>query len=299
MRKHINGILLLDKPIGMTSNRALQKVKYLFQAKKAGHTGSLDPIATGMLPVCFGEATKFSQFLLESDKVYCVEAKLGVATNTGDSEGEVISTLAIDGITEEKIQAVLAKWVGEIEQIPPMYSAIKHQGRPLYELARKGIVIERKSRTVRIFSLEFHSLHEDKLSFSVHCSKGTYVRTLVEDIAKDLGSCAHVTQLRRLTVTPYNETSMLTMPILEAMVEESGIESLLPYLLPIESAVQSYHAVTLSSSAAFYLKMGQPVRTASIIPAGSLVRLVAEDGKFMGIGESMPDGRIKPVRLVV
>lgn len=297
MRRQVHGILLLDKPIDMTSNGALQRVKRLFNAKKAGHTGSLDPIATGMLPICFGEATKFSQFLLESDKSYCVVAKLGVQTTTGDREGEVIATQPVIGITASRIEDVMKTFLGDIEQIPPMFSALKHQGRPLYELARKGIEIERKPRSVKIFSSTLAAFNQDQFTFRVHCSKGTYVRTLVEDIGRELGCGAHVTELRRLAVSPYSDAIMYTLPALEAIFQRAGFDGLSAALLPVETAVQLFPAVKLSSSAAFYLRMGQPVRATFPINS-SLVRLLSEDAKFLGIGEVMDDGRVKPHRLL-
>jgi tRNA pseudouridine55 synthase len=297
MRRQVNGILLLDKPTNMTSNGALQRVKRLFSAKKAGHTGSLDPIATGMLPLCFGEATKFSQYLLDSDKTYYVTAKLGEATNTGDSEGTVIATTPVVDATEQRVKEVMQRFIGEIEQIPPMYSAIKHEGKPLYELARKGIEIERKSRRIKIFSLELDSVTPEQMTFTVHCSKGTYVRTLVEDIARELGWAAHVIALRRVFVSPYQHVSMVTLPELEQMAQDNGFQQLSNCLLPVETSVESYPSVTLSTASAFYMRTGQPVRAS--FPAGaSLVRLVAEDGRFIGMGEVMPDGRVKPHRLV-
>ena len=297
MRRQVHGILLLDKPINLTSNGALQKVKRLFNAKKAGHTGSLDPIATGMLPICFGEATKFSQFLLESDKSYHVVAKLGVNTTTGDSEGEVISTCPVVGVTHARIEQVMTKFFGEIEQIPPMYSAIKHQGKPLYELARRGIEVERKSRKVKIYSLELEKFEDDQMTFRVHCSKGTYVRTLVEDIGRELGCGGYVTELRRLMVAPYGNALMYTLRALEVIAETSGFDGLSACLLPVETAVQVFPAVKLSTSAAFYLRMGQPVRAPFQLDS-SLVRLMSEDAKFLGIGEVMADGRVKPHRLL-
>jgi len=297
MRRNINGILLLDKPVGVTSNGALQRVKRLFFAKKAGHTGSLDPVATGMLPVCFGEATKFSQFLLESDKTYYVTAKLGIQTTTGDSEGEIISERSTGRVSDEQIKQELAAFLGEIEQTPPMYSAVKHQGKPLYELARRGIVVERKSRKIRIFSIIFEQRSEDEFTFTVHCSKGTYVRTLVEEIGEALGCGAHVTGLRRLSVSPYQNERMYTLEELESIAETSGHERLSACLLPVESSVHVFPAVQLSTSAAFYLRMGQPVRT-TIPVNSSLVRLVSEDARFLGVGEVLTDGRVKPHRLI-
>lgn len=297
MRRQVHGILLLDKPIDITSNAALQKVKRLFTAKKAGHTGSLDPIATGMLPICFGEATKFSQFLLESDKSYHVVAKLGVQTTTGDCEGEVINTLPVVDVTESRIKLVIEKFLGNIEQIPPMFSAIKYQGKPLYKLARSGIEIERKPRPITIFSLELEALMADQFIFKVHCSKGTYIRTLVEDIGRELGCGAHVIQLRRLAVSPYGNATMYSLPALEAIAERLGFDGLSACLLPVETSVQIFPAVKLSTSATFYLRMGQAVR--SPFPISSpLVRLMSEDAKFLGVGEVMPDGRVKPHRLL-
>ncbi|MBV9576311.1 MAG: tRNA pseudouridine(55) synthase TruB [Gammaproteobacteria bacterium] len=297
MRHSVNGILLLDKPAHITSNGALQKVKRLFNAKKAGHTGSLDPIATGMLPICFGEATKFSQFLLDSNKIYHVVAKLGVQTTTGDSEGEIIATQLVKDITTERVKAVMQNFLGDIDQVPPMYSAIKYQGDPLYKLARQGIEVERKPRRITIFSLELETVNEDEITFSVHCSKGTYVRTLVEDIARALGYGGHVQALRRLSVVPYDDTPMYTLAALEVIKEKMGVEGLMACLLPVESSVQVFPAVKLSNCAAFYLRMGQSVR--ANFPLGSLlVRLLSEDAKFLGIGEVMADGRVKPHRLL-
>lgn len=296
MRRQVHGILLLDKPAGVTSNGALQRVKRLFNAKKAGHTGSLDPIATGMLPLCFGEATKFSQFLLESDKTYHVVAKLGVQTNTGDTEGEVIATYPVN-VTEAQVDAVLPTFVGEIEQVPPMFSAIKHQGRPLYELARNGIEIERAARRIKIFSLTLTAFTADTLTLRVHCSKGTYIRTLVEDIARQLGCGGHVIALRRTAVASYSNAVMYTLPELESIALSTQFAGLSACLLPVETSVQAYPAIKLSTSAAFYLRMGQPVRTTLTLDC-SLVRLMSEDAKFLGIGEVMSDGRVKPHRLL-
>ena len=296
MKRQIHGILLLDKPSGMTSNGALQKVKHLFNAKKAGHTGSLDPIATGMLPICFGEATKFSQFLLESNKSYHVTGKLGECTTTGDCEGEVISQKPIIDVTAERIKKLLTQFEGQIEQVPPMYSAIKWQGKPLYELARRGITIERKPRTITIYSLQLDQFMGDQFSLIVHCSKGTYVRTLVEDIGQALQCGAHVVGLRRLTVTPYADATMHSLSELEKLKAE-GDTSLLSALLPLETSLQVFPAVQLSAAAAFYFRMGQPVRV-TFPTNSSMVRLLSEDGKFLGVGMIMTDGRVKPHRLV-
>ena len=296
MQRSIHGILLLDKPPNITSNGALQKIKRLFHAKKAGHTGSLDPIATGMLPICFGEATKFSQFLLESDKTYQVIGKLGIETTTGDTEGDIIETKSIEKITAAQIEQVLPDFVGEISQIPPMYSAIKFQGKPLYELARRGIEVERKPRRIHIFSLTLDQVYRDEFSFQVHCSKGTYIRTLVSDIGRKIGCGAHVVGLRRVMVAPYQHVEMHGLPVLENIAENNP-QKLLDFLLPVETAVKSFPVVQLSMASIFYLRTGQAIR-ATIPFHSSLVRLVSEDEKFLGMGEVTSDGRIKPHRLV-
>lgn len=295
----INGILLLDKPIDMSSNGALQRVKWLFTAKKAGHTGSLDPLATGMLPLCFGEATKFSQFLLESDKVYEVVAQLGERTLTGDSEGEVIETRPVPALSSESLEAVLEKFRGLISQVPPMFSALKHQGRPLYELARQGIEIERPSREVTIHSLTVlsHDAEANTLSLRVHCTKGTYVRTLVEDIGQVIGCGAHVIELRRTSVTPYQDKRMYTLGELENILESEGVAGLKACLLPVQTSVAGFPVVTLSTSATFYLRQGQSVRTQ--LPINTpFVQLFSDNQQFLGVGEVMPDGRVKPQRLL-
>lgn len=299
MRRNVNGILLLDKSIGITSNGALQRMKHLFQAKKVGHTGSLDPMATGMLPLCFGEATKFSQFLLDSNKTYEVTAQLGVTTTTGDREGTVKETKPVLDLSDERIAATMQKFIGEIDQIPPMFSAIKIQGKPLYELARKGIEIERKSRRITIFSMisRGYDAATQQLSFVAHCSKGTYVRTLVEDIGKDLGCGAHVADLRRTHVSPYDGCEIYTEEGLRLIAETSGQTGLDACLLPMETSVRAFPAIKLSTSAAFYLKMGQAVR-ATLPLKSPLVRLFAEDERFLGVGEVTDDGRVKPFRLL-
>ncbi|HTM64675.1 MAG TPA: tRNA pseudouridine(55) synthase TruB [Gammaproteobacteria bacterium] len=299
MRKNVNGILLLDKPLGITSNGALQRIKHLFHAKKAGHTGSLDPMATGMLPLCFGEATKFSQFLLDSDKTYAVTAQLGVCTTTGDREGTVTAESPVTDMTVDRIETALQQFVGEIEQMPPMFSAIKVQGRPLYELARKGIEVERSTRRIKIFALNHQHYDKEKQQFSfiVHCSKGTYVRTLVEDIGRELGCGAHVAELRRTRVSPYDGSTIYTMDDLQIIADAKGQAGLEACLLPVETAVSVYPAVKLSTSAAFYLRTGQAVRAPLPLQA-PFIRLYSEDGRFLGIGEATEDARVKPYRLL-
>jgi tRNA pseudouridine55 synthase len=296
--KKIDGILLLDKPLHITSNGALQRVKRLLGAKKAGHTGSLDPLASGMLPICFGEATKVSQFLLDSDKYYEVEGKLGIKTTTGDAEGEVVATLPVTNITSELIQAVMQNFLGNIQQIPPMFSALKHKGKPVYELARQGLEVERKPRPVTIHALQFISNDADTFRFTVHCTKGTYVRTLVEDMGDQLGCGAHVSRLRRSSVAPYQCNKMYSFEELEEIHSQYGQDSLIEYLLPVDSSVQHLPEIKLSSSSTFYMRMGQPVMVSHSLQMGSWVRIFSDDQRFMGIGEILEDRRVAPRRLV-
>ncbi len=293
----VNGILLLDKPLGLTSNAALQKVKRLFNAKKAGHTGSLDPLATGMLPLCFGEATRVSQFLLDSDKYYRVTVILGVKTTTGDAEGSVIVQRPVENVTSERIKEVFQQFQGAISQIPPMYSAVKFQGKPLYRLARQGVEVERKPRIVTIHSLDLMAFSGESFEMAVRCSKGTYVRTLAEDIGELLGCGAHVGGLRRLEVFPYQAEGMHTLEELEAAHAEKGPAALKAFLLPIDTSVQHLPPVRLTSSGTFYLRMGQAVMVPHL-PMSGWVRLIADDGRFMGIGEITDDGKVAPRRLL-
>lgn len=293
----VNGILLLDKPAGVTSNGALQIVKRLYGAAKAGHTGSLDPLATGMLPICFGEATKFSQFLLDADKSYLVTAKLGVVTNTGDADGEVVkqSPVNVDAAT---ITAALMEFVGDIEQIPSMFSAIKHNGQPLYKLARQGIEVERKVRHVTIHRITVLDVRADEVDFEVACTKGTYVRTLVEDLGEKLGCGGHVQALRRLTAGPYPMERMLTLDQLGAIKEQGDFAALDQQLLPLSSSVADWRAVELSDNAAFYLLQGQAVMASDRPREGWVTLYQASDKRFLGVGEILEDGRIAPRRLV-
>jgi len=297
IKRKINGILLLDKPKGFTSNAALQKIKKLFNAKKAGHTGSLDPLATGMLPLCFGEATKFSQFLLEADKVYQVTMKLGVRTTTGDAEGEIVSTRAVPKLKEKDLEKAFGQFRGEIQQVPSMYSAIKFQGKPLYEYARQGIEIKRESRPISIYELILIALREDEIEFKVHCSKGTYVRTLVEDVGEVLNCGAHVIALQRLSVGHFKETQMVTMETLEKTFKENGSEALAHYLLPIDAIIEQAEKIYLNPAMAFYLKQGNSLLVPHA-PNKGLVQIYLKDGQFLGIGEVLPDGKIAPRRLV-
>ena len=295
--RDINGILLLDKPPGMTSNGALQVVKRLFAAAKAGHTGSLDPLATGMLPICFGEATKFSQYLLDADKSYRVIARLGVTTETGDADGEVVETRPVTA-TPAEVETALMRFLGPIEQVPSMYSAIKHEGQPLYKLARQGITVERKPRQVTIHRLALLAVDGEDVHFEVDCTKGTYVRSLVEDLGAALGCGAHVTLLRRLSAGPYPVDGMLTMDELGEMKDNGGFEALDARLLAAESAVTSWPKVQLGRDAAWYLRQGQPVMAADRPRDGMVTLYEADTGLFLGVGEVQEDGMIAPRRLV-
>jgi tRNA pseudouridine55 synthase len=290
----VNGVLLLDKPAGISSNKALQMAKRLFGASKAGHTGSLDPLATGMLPVCFGEATKISAFLLDANKRYRFTCQLGVTTTTGDTEGEVVSTADCSAVTTESILGILPDFHGEIEQIPPMYSALKHNGQRLYKLARQGIEVEREARTVTIFTIELINYDQGSMELEVLCSKGTYVRTLAEDLGNVLGCGAHVTRLRRLSVGPY-QSSMVTLDELQAL-SEAGWEDMDSKLLPIESGVADWPDVRLGADAAFYMSQGQPILVPHS-PTEGWVRIYDQQ-RFLGVGEVQDDGRVAPRRMI-
>jgi len=294
--RKVNGIFLLNKPRGISSNQALQKVKRLFKAAKAGHTGSLDPLASGMLPICLGEATKFSQYLLDSDKRYQVQGLLGIKTETADAEGEAIATSEVN-VTESEFLSVMENYRGDIEQIPSMYSAIKVNGQPLYKLAREGITIERESRPVTIYELELLNFDSPYVEMDVFCSKGTYIRNLVEDMGDDLGCGAHVTRLHRSQVGPYQEDGMITLDQAEALVEESGVAALDELLLPVYSSVSNWPEVILNSSLAFYIQQGQAIQVTNA-PENGGVRLMTDDGEFLGIGEINEDGMVAPKRLI-
>jgi len=297
----VNGILLLDKPAGLTSNRALQAARRLLGAKKAGHTGSLDPPATGMLPLCFGEATKVSQYLLEADKVYESTFVFGVSTDTGDAEGTETARADACALDAAAVEASLAPFRGEIEQVPSMYSAIKQGGRPLYELARQGVEVERKARRVTVHAFELQAFRpgeQAEADVRVHCSKGTYVRTLAQDLGTALGCGAHVSRLRRLQSGPFHIDEAITLEALQAL-RDSGDEAALDrLLLPAERALADMPLVTLSESAGFYLRQGQPVLVPNA-PCDGMVRVAGESGELLGIGEILDDGRVAPRRLMV
>ncbi|MEE3651206.1 MULTISPECIES: tRNA pseudouridine(55) synthase TruB [unclassified Brenneria] len=302
--RDVHGVLLLDKPQGMSSNDVLQKVKRIFNANKAGHTGALDPLATGMLPICLGEATKFSQYLLDSDKRYRVIARLGQRTDTSDADGNVIEERAMTFSTAELEQA-LESFRGTTQQIPSMYSALKYQGRPLYEYARQGQVVPREAREITVYELIFIRCEGDELELEIHCSKGTYIRTIIDDLGEKLGCGAHVIYLRRLQVATYPIERMVTLDRLNSLLEQTQAEAcspalrLDPLLMPMESPVMDFPEVNLSSVVAGYLKLGQPVQAANV-PADGMVRITeGEARKFIGMGEIDDDGRVAPRRLVV
>ena len=295
--RSVNGILLLDKPEGITSNEALQVVKHLYNARKAGHTGSLDPLASGLLPICLGEATKVSGFLLDADKHYRVRCRLGERTTTGDAEGEVVETRPVEGLSEGRLREVLAGFLGEIEQIPPMYSAVKHQGQRLYKLAREGKEVEREPRKVTIHRLELTGLEPPFFDIEVHCSKGTYVRTLAEDIGEALGCVAHVAALRRTGVGPYDGSHMIALEELRRLAGSGDHAALDGLLLPIESALTQWPDVQLNNDAAFYVRQGQPVQVPHA-PTSGWVRLYEGGGRFLGMGQILDDGRVAPKRLM-
>jgi len=296
MKRNVNGILLLDKPIGVTSNEVLQLVKRLYSANKAGHTGSLDPIATGMLPICFGEATKFSQFLLEANKHYTVTGKLGETTASADSEGAILQKREVKNIDAKTIEKILPKFRGKILQLPPMYSALKHKGQPLYKLARQGIEVERQPREVTIYMLQLIELNGDLIKLEMCCSKGTYVRTIVADIGELLGCGAHVIELRRLAVGPYLATQMVSLMTLQELVAKNDYKSLDQLLLPIDSMLIGMPAITLTADMVFYMQQGQSLVIPNA-PDSGWVKMHSKTGKFLGVGEVMLDGKITPRRI--
>jgi tRNA pseudouridine55 synthase len=291
----IDGLLLLNKPAGLTSNQALQKVKRLLNARKAGHTGSLDPAATGMLPLCFGEATKVCAYLLDADKTYRVTAKLGIATNTGDADGAQIATADVPELSAADWTEILQGFRGESMQVPPMYSALKKDGKRLYELARKGETVDREARPIRIQEIELLEIAGSRLAFRVHCSKGTYVRTLVEDIAKRAGTVAHTARLHRETVGTFQAADMLDLNRVEA-VAAAGSAALMARLLPPDTALEDMPAVTLDATATARFSAGQEVAAPLQGPAG-LLRVYGPGGRFAGVGELSRGDRLAPRRV--
>jgi len=289
-RRIVDGVLLLDKPRGLTSNTALQTARRLLNAAKAGHTGTLDPMATGLLPLTLGEATKFSQMLLDADKAYEATVRLGIETDTGDAEGAAIATAPVH-VTDDSIRQALAALTGEIEQVPPMYSALKRDGKPLYEYARAGIEVERAARPVTIHSLELLGVEEDSLRIRVDCSKGTYVRTLAIDLGRLLGCGGHLTELRRTGIGPFNVDEAVTLTALEAVPPESRAG----LLAPVDALVGHLPRIELDASEAGLLLQGRAL--AAHGGATGLVRIYGE-GRYLGLGECDGNGTLSPKRLV-
>jgi len=295
--RNITGIVIIDKPTGRTSNHVLQQVKRLFDAKKAGHTGALDPLATGVLPICLGDATKVSSYLLDADKGYHVTCKLGVVTDSGDSDGEILSTSDIPQFDEQAILDILPKFMGELDQVPPMFSALKYQGQPLYKLARQGIEVERKSRRITIYDMQLLSITDESFTLSVRCSKGTYIRTLVEEISHDLGCGGHVSMLRRVIAAGYDLQQSLTIEqLLE--VAEQGLDALDAILLPTEDALPDWPTVVVDDEMLSALRHGQTIQPEQEFVSAN-VRLFAADKSFIGLGEMSEDGVVAPKRVFV
>jgi tRNA pseudouridine55 synthase len=308
----VNGIILLNKGLGLSSNHALQQVKRMFNAAKAGHTGALDPLATGMLPICLGEATKFSQFLLDTDKTYQVTAKLGVRTTTSDADGEVVETNPVN-VTEAELFAACEQFKGPIKQVPSMFSALKHQGKPLYFYARQGIDIPREARDITIFSLSIDRFEADEVDMTVHSSKGTYIRSLVDDIGQLLGCGAYVSKLHRTQVTDYPADKMMTMESLQALRDEIDNETadlldnqtfteMDQLLMPMDSAVKTLDSVEVEQVAEGFFRNGNPVNFIGSggYPEDTLIRVYSKDsGLFLGVGFVDTDGKVAPKRSVV
>ena len=295
--RNITGIVIIDKPTGRTSNHVLQQVKRLFDAKKAGHTGALDPLATGVLPICLGDATKVSSYLLDADKGYHVTCKLGVVTDSGDSDGKILSTSDIPQFDEQAVLDLLPKFMGGQDQVPPMFSALKYQGQPLYKLARQGIEVERKSRRITIYDMQLLSITDDSFTLAVRCSKGTYIRTLVEDISHDLVCGGHVSMLRRVTAAGYDLKQSVSI---EQLIEvaEQGLSALDALLLPTEDALPNWPAIAMSDEDIVALRHGQEVQVENVFESEN-VRLFAADKSFIGLGQMSEQGVVAPKRVFV
>ncbi|HDR1027986.1 TPA: tRNA pseudouridine(55) synthase TruB [Pasteurella multocida] len=295
--RDIDGVFLLDKPQGMSSNDIMQKVKRVFQANKAGHTGALDPLATGMLPICLGEATKFSQFLLDADKRYQVTAKLGERTDTSDAEGQVVETRDVQ-VDVQDILAALPHFRGDLMQVPTMFSALKHQGKPLYEYARAGITVEREARPITIFDLQFIAYDAPYLTLEVHCSKGTYIRTLVDDLGEYLGCGAHVTMLRRTAVANYPVEAMMNWDTLQVLAAQQDLALLDQHLLPTDSAVSALPALHLNQEQSKAISFGQRVKFDNPTQLTGQVRLFSDTQQFLGVALVDEHNVIRPQRLI-
>ncbi|MBF6647984.1 MULTISPECIES: tRNA pseudouridine(55) synthase TruB [unclassified Methylobacter] len=288
--RNVHGILLLDKRLGVSSNKALQEVRRLFDANKAGHTGSLDPLATGLLPLCFGEATKVSALMLDDDKRYQTLVQLGVMTDTGDAEGQVLETRPVPELTVDAINACLKKFTGEIDQVPPMYSALKHNGKKLYELARAGETVDRKARRITIYDLQLLDFSKDQLRLDVRCSKGTYIRSLAEDIGHELGCGGTVKELRRLEAGRFSIENAKTLEQLAEMDEQE----LQQCLIDVDKPLEFMPAVQLSESEAIRIKQGQALKIKEVLPG--MVRMY-HTKVFLGLGEMLLDGKLAPKKL--
>jgi tRNA pseudouridine55 synthase len=298
-RRDLDGVVLLDKPAGPGSTTVLQLVRRLLRAAKAGHAGTLDPMASGMLPLCFGQATKACGVLLGSAKAYRARLQLGAATDTGDAEGQVVRTASVPGLDRPQVAAVLASMVGKREQRPPMYSALKHQGRPLYELARRGEEVERAPRPVVVHRMELLELHDDRLEFEVECSKGTYIRVLGEEIAAALGTAGHLCELRRLWVEPFDPTAMVTLATIEAWAAGRPGDAERPaWLLPTDAALVGLPRLDLDGEQSLHLCKGRTVTVAGHRPAG-LTRAYDPAGRFLGLVEPASGAAVRVVRLFV
>lgn len=295
--RDVHGVFLLDKPQGLSSNDVMQKVKRLFQANKAGHTGALDPLATGMLPICLGEATKFSQFLLDADKRYVVAAKLGERTDTSDAEGRIVASRPINVKTAEILTA-LSAFRGDLMQVPTMFSALKYQGKPLYEYARAGVTVERQARPITIFELKFIEYNAPFLTLEVHCSKGTYIRTLIDDLGERLGCGAHVSMLRRTAVSDYPSDKMLSLEALQQLAETGDLRRLDALLLPPDSAVSKLPSLFLTERQTQAVGFGQRVRFDNAEKIYGQVRLFSAENLFLGVAEIHRDNVIRPARMV-
>jgi tRNA pseudouridine55 synthase len=295
--RSISGIIVLDKAVGLSSNMALQEVKWLFEANKAGHTGSLDPLATGVLPLCLGEATKVSQFLLNSDKRYRARIKLGIRTDSADSEGQVIAECDEVNVSREQVEQALQSFKGETQQIPPMHSALKVDGVPLYKLAREGKTISREARSICVYELELTDFQGDEIELEITCSKGTYIRTIADDLGQDLGCGAHIIALRRLQAGAFTEADCVSTDALREVKEKHGMDRLDQNLIPMDRAIEDLPEVNLPSIAASQFKNGQSVLVRHL-PEEGLVRLYEEE-QFIGIGCIDDDGKVAPKRLIL
>ena len=299
--RDVHGVIVLDKPAGLSSRQAVNRVNDMFHAKKIGHTGSLDPLATGVLPLVLGNATKFSQFLLESEKEYEVTVRLGVSTDSGDADGNVLEERDIGEISDSQLEDALDAYRGEILQIPPMFSALKHEGQPLYKFARKGLEVEREARKQTVYSIDVLEFDGQEIKFRLHCSKGTYVRTLVHDLGEDLGCGAHVCALRRTRAGPFLESQSVTVEQLRESPDRSSLDS---HLLPVQSTVGHWPLLEINKVAAFHVRQGQSVAVSHAVDEGWVGLIEAsgdktQSGHFLGVGEVLDDGTVAPRRLIL